>query len=172
MVEASCVLFLTQPACQNTRNFYLRADERRCNDSCQRTHLQLGGGSMVISASSFWIRLADVLRAFDVIFCTAFASFKEKQFNYPCFLVSSPQSSILTFLVSLLGPSLCSPEAPPAEEDDPDAAVAAVAAAEPEADITPLARSTKSSFVSLSLCLSSRRRSIFPADFFSQTVRH
>ena len=40
----------------------------------------------------------------------------------------------LTFLVSLLGPSLCSPEAPAAEDDDPEAAVAA--AAEPEADIT------------------------------------
>ena len=107
---------------------------------------------MVISASSFWIRLADVLRAFDVIFCTAFASFKERQFAYPCLSedghLATPQPSILTFLVSLLGPSLCSPEAPPAEEDDPDAAVAAVAA-EPEADITPLARSTKSSFVSL-----------------------
>ena len=61
----------------------------------------------------------------------------------------SDSTAFLTFLVSLLGPSLCSPEAPPAEEDDPDAAVAAVAA-EPEADITPLARSTKSSFVSLS----------------------
>ena len=98
-------------------------------------HLQLGGGSMVISASSFWIRLADVLRAFDVIFCTAFASFKERQFAYP---FQDDSTAFLTFLVSLLGPSLCSPEAPPAEEDDPDAAVAAVAA-EPEADITPLA---------------------------------
>ena len=41
------------------------------------TYLQLGGGSMVISASSFWILFADVLKALDVIFCTAFASFKQ-----------------------------------------------------------------------------------------------
>ena len=67
----------------------------------------------------------------------------------------------LTFLVSLLGPSLCSPEAPAAEDDDPEAAVAA--AAEPEADITLIL-----------LCLSAVYSAVpavdadrfFPADFF------
>ena len=56
-------------------------------------------------------------------------------------------------MVSLLGPSLCSPEAPAAEDDDPEAAVAA--AAEPEADILCAARPSSLLFCSLT-----------PIDFF------
>ena len=46
-----------------------------CLSGASVPYLQLGGGSTVISANSFWIRLAEVLRAFDPLVALALSLF-------------------------------------------------------------------------------------------------